>query len=408
MKVVVAIDSWKGSLGSLEAGASIAEGVHRVFPEAEVLVRPLADGGEGTVEALTLGMNGRMETVQVTGPLGTPVEASYGIIEELKEGCVEREDGAEQESCDRTMERTKIAIIEMAAAAGITLVDEKQRNPLDTTTFGVGEMICDAIHKGCRKFIVGIGGSATNDGGIGMLQALGFEFLNANGKQVPFGAKGLAEIVTIIDEHVIPELKECEFKVACDVTNPLCGTQGCSAVYGPQKGATPAMIEDMDQWLFHYARLTQETYPHANWNQAGTGAAGGLGFAFLSYTNAVLESGIQIILEETRLESYIKAADIIITGEGRLDEQTVMGKAPIGVAAIAKKYGKPVLAFSGCVTEDSGVCNQYGIDAFFPVLRTVTTLEEAMEKEQAKRNLSATVEQVFRLVKLFKNSDDYR
>ena len=400
MKVVVAIDSWKGSLGSLEAGASIAEGVHRVFPEAEVLVRPLADGGEGTVEALTLGMNGRMETVQVTGPLGTPVEASYGIIEESKEGCVEREDGAEQESCDRTMERTKTAIIEMAAAAGITLVDEKQRNPLDTTTFGVGEMIRDAIHKGCRKFIVGIGGSATNDGGIGMLQALGYEFLNANGKQVPFGAKGLAEIVTIIDERVIPELKECEFKVACDVTNPLCGTQGCSAVYGPQKGATPAMIEDMDQWLFHYARLTQETYPHANWNQAGTGAAGGLGFAFLSYTNAVLESGIQIVLEETRLESYIKAADIVITGEGRLDGQTVMGKAPIGVAAIAKKYGKPVLAFSGCVTEEAGVCNQYGIDAFFPVLRTVTTLEEAMEKEQAKRNLSATIEQVFRLVKL--------
>lgn len=403
VKVVVAIDSWKGSLGSLEAAASIAEGVQRVFPEAEVLVRPLADGGEGTVEALVLGMNGRMETVQVTGPLGISVEASYGIIEELKEGCVEREDDVGQESCDRTMERTKIAIIEMAAAAGITLVDEKYRNPLDTTTFGVGEMICDAIHKGCRKFIVGIGGSATNDGGIGMLQALGYEFLNANGKQVPFGAKGLAEIVKIIDDHVLPELKECEFKVACDVTNPLCGTQGCSAVYGPQKGATPAMIADMDQWLFHYARLTQETYPHANWNQAGTGAAGGLGFAFLSYTNAVLESGIQIILEETRLESYIKAADIVITGEGRLDGQTVMGKAPIGVAAIAKKYGKPVLAFSGCVTEDSGVCNQYGIDAFFPVLRTVTTLEEAMEKEQAKRNLSATVEQVFRLIKIVKS-----
>lgn len=403
VKVVVAIDSWKGSLGSLEAGASIAEGVHRVFPEAEVLVRPLADGGEGTVEALVLGMNGRMETVQVTGPLGTSVEASYGIIEELKEGCVEREDDVGQESCDRTMERTKIAIIEMAAAAGITLVDEKYRNPLDTTTFGVGEMICDAIHKGCRKFIVGIGGSATNDGGIGMLQALGYEFLNANGKQVPFGAKGLAEIVKIIDDHVLPELKECEFKVACDVTNPLCGTQGCSAVYGPQKGATPAMIADMDQWLFHYARLTQETYPHANWNQAGTGAAGGLGFAFLSYTNAVLESGIQIILEETRLESYIKAVDIVITGEGRLDGQTVMGKAPIGVAVIAKKYGKPVLAFSGCVTEEAGVCNQYGIDAFFPVLRTVTTLEEAMEKEQTKRNLSATVEQVFRLIKIVKS-----
>ena len=193
MKIVVAIDSWKGSLSSLEAGASIAEGVHRVLPEAEVVVRPLADGGEGTVEALVLGMNGRMETVQVTGPLGIPVEASYGIIEELKEGNVEREDGIKkvesieresgsgQESCDRTVERTKTAIIEMAAAAGIMLVDEKHRNPLDTTTFGVGEMIRDAIHKGCRKFIVGIGGSATNDGGVGMLQALGYEFLDANG-----------------------------------------------------------------------------------------------------------------------------------------------------------------------------------------------------------------------------------
>ena len=379
MKFLFASDSFKGTLSCEKTAELLTKAAKQVFPQCSCTGVPVADGGEGTADAVLSAMGGSKVMLEVHDPLMRSLQASYGRIDENR------------------------AIIEMAAAAGITLVDEKHRNPLDTTTFGVGEMICDAIHKGCRKFIVGIGGSATNDGGIGMLQALGYEFMDVNGKQVPFGAKGLAEIETIIDEHVIPELKECEFKVACDVTNPLCGTQGCSAVYGPQKGATPAMIEDMDQWLFHYARLTQETYPHANWNQAGTGAAGGLGFAFLSYTNAVLESGIQIILEETRLESYIKAADIVITGEGRLDGQTVMGKAPIGVTAIAKKYGKPVLAFSGCVTEEAGVCNQHGIDAFFPVLRTVTTLEEAMEAEQAKRNLSATVEQVFRLIKIVKS-----
>lgn len=376
MKVVVAIDSLKGSLSSLEAGAAIREGIHRADPDTEVVVRPLADGGEGTVEALALGMNGRIEKVKVTGPLGTPIEAAYGMIDE-----------------------SRTAIIEMSAAAGITLVDESQRNPLHTTTFGVGELIHDAIHKGCRNFIVGIGGSATNDGGIGMLQALGYEFLDASSQQVPFGAKGLQMIEKITDSHVLPELKDCYFKVACDVTNPLCGEQGCSAVFGPQKGATSTMITQMDQWLSSYARLTREKYPKANMKQAGTGAAGGLGFAFLSYTNAVLESGIKIILDETKLESYVKDADIIITGEGRLDGQTVMGKAPIGVAQIAKKYGKTVLAFSGCVTEDAVLCNQHGIDAFFPILRTVTTLNEALDSENARKNMAAAVEQVFRLIK---------
>lgn len=378
MKVVVAIDSLKGSLSSLEAGSAISEGIHRVFNEAEVVVRPLADGGEGTVEALALGMNGRIEKIKVTGPLGTMVEAAYGIIDE-----------------------SKTAIIEMAAAAGMMLVDEQDRNPMNTTTFGVGQLIDDAIKKGCRYFIVGIGGSATNDGGIGMLQALGYEFLDAAGKQVPFGAKGLSMIESISDEHVLPELKACHFKVACDVTNTLCGTQGCSAIFGPQKGATPSMIMEMDKWLAYYAKLTQEKYPKANMKQAGTGAAGGLGFAFLSYTNAVLESGIKIILDETKLEAYVKEADIVITGEGRLDAQTVMGKAPIGVAEIAKKHGKKVLAFSGCVAEDAVLCNQHGIDAFFPILRTVTTLKEAMEPENARENLTATVEQIFRLIKCF-------
>ena len=219
MNIVVAIDSLKGSLSSLEAGAAVSEGIHRAMKDANVVVRPLADGGEGTVEALALGMNGRIEKVMVTGPLGAKVEAAYGIVD-----------------------AAKTAIIEMSAAAGITLLDEKERNPLDTTTFGVGELICDAIAKGCRNFIVGIGGSATNDGGIGMLNALGYEFLDADGRQVPFGAKGLALLEKISDEHVIPVLKECHFKVACDVTNTLCGEQGCSAVFGPQKGATPDMI----------------------------------------------------------------------------------------------------------------------------------------------------------------------
>ncbi|MFU2421799.1 MAG: glycerate kinase [Bacteroides sp.] len=375
MKVVVAIDSFKGSLSSMEAGTAVAEGIYRADKEAEVTVRPLADGGEGTVEALTAGMNGRIESVKVTGPLGTGVEAAYGIIAE-----------------------TQTAIIEMAAAAGITLLAEKDRNPLCTTTYGVGELIRDAIKKGCRNFIVGIGGSATNDGGVGMLQALGYGFLDADGKQVPYGAKGLALIEKITDDRVLPELKECHFKVACDVANPLCGEQGCSAVFGPQKGATPFMVEKMDKWLIHYAALTKEKYPQSNRNKPGTGAAGGLGFAFLSYTNAVLESGVKIVLEETKLERYIKNADIVITGEGRLDGQTVMGKAPIGVAGMAKKYGKRVLAFSGCVTEDAVLCNQHGIDAFFPILRSVTTLEEAMSPEKARENLAATVEQVFRLI----------
>lgn len=375
MKVVIAIDSFKGSISSLNAGAAIQEGIQRVFPDAEVLVRPLADGGEGTVEALALGMNGRIRTVTVTGPLGTPVEAAYGILD-----------------------ASKTAIIEMSAAAGITLVDEPNRNPLYTTTYGVGELIRDAITNGCRNFIVGIGGSATNDGGIGMLQALEYEFLDKNGQPVPFGANGLSKIATIHDTHVLPELKDCHFKIACDVTNPLCGPQGCSAIFGPQKGATPDMIRQMDQWLASYASITREKYPNADPDHPGTGAAGGLGFAFLSYTNAILQSGIQIILEETRLESYIKDADIVITGEGRLDGQTIMGKAPIGVAAIAKKYNKTVLAFSGCTTKEATLCNQNGIDAFFPILHTITTLEEAMHPETTRQNLTTTTEQAFRLI----------
>lgn len=375
MKAVVAIDSLKGSLSSMEAGNAIAEGIYRADAEAKVEVRPLADGGEGTVDALVQGMNGSLRKVRVTGPLGDKVDAAYGIIEEAK-----------------------MAVIEMSAAAGITLVPDEKKNPLFTTTYGVGEMIRDAIEKGCRKFVVGIGGSATNDGGIGMLQALGYDFLNSKGNAVPYGAKGLEDLAEIRKEHVLPELAQCEFKVACDVTNPLCGPLGASAVYGPQKGATPEMVREMDQWLADYAKLAANCSERADAEHPGTGAAGGLGFAFLTFTNAVLESGIKIVLEETKLEQYIQDADIVITGEGRLDEQTAMGKAPVGVAKLAGKYKIPVLAFAGSVTKDARKCNEEGIHAFFPILRRITTLEDAMDAENARRNLMETVEQVFRLI----------
>lgn len=380
MKVVVAIDSLKGSLTSLEAGEAIQEGILRAISDAEVIVRPLADGGEGTVEALTRGMNGRYEKITVTDPLGRPTDAVYGILEDLH-----------------------TAIIEMSAAAGITLIDVKDRNPMNTTTYGVGEMIKDAIGKGCRHFFIGIGGSATNDGGIGMLQALGYGMLDTEGKQVSLGAKGLAELVSITDENVLPELKECTFQIACDVKNPLCGELGCSAIFGPQKGATPDIIAQMDSWLGKYALLTANCYKKADSNYPGTGAAGGMGFAFLSYMNAELRSGVQIVLEETKLEEYIRNADIVVTGEGCLDGQSVMGKAPIGVAALAKKHHKKVIAFAGCVTEDAKVCNQNGIDAFFPILRNVVTREEAMDTDNAHRNMTDTAEQVFRLIKEIMN-----
>lgn len=409
MKVVVAIDSFKGSLSSMEVGEAAKKGILKVVPEAEVIVRPLADGGEGTVEALVLGMGGKLETVNVIGPLGEKVNCMYGIIELKKDQNIQNvadDNLGKNESWSRELDKAefqhieKTAIIEMSGAAGITLVPEADRNPLHTTTYGVGEVIKDAISKGCRHFIVGIGGSATNDGGIGMLQALGYGILDKDGNQVSFGAKGLKEIETITDENIIPELKDCTFRIACDVTNPLCGEVGCSAVFGPQKGADSAMIIKMDQWLAHYAKLTFEKYQKADAKYPGTGAAGGLGFAFLSFTNAVLESGIKIILEETKLEDYIKDADIVVTGEGRLDGQTVFGKAPIGVAKIAKKYGKTVIAFSGSVTEEAYVCNEHGIDAFFPILRKIQTLQDAMDSKNAKENMMTTVEQVFRLINI--------
>ncbi|WP_423363504.1 glycerate kinase [Mycoplasma sp. P36-A1] len=376
MNIVIATDSFKGSLSSVEAGNAISTGIKRVYKNADVEIRPLADGGEGTVEALVQGMNGELHTVEVSGPLCDKVKAAYGIIPS-----------------------SKTAIIEMSAAAGITMVTKEQRNPLVTTTYGVGQLIVDAINKGCRHFIVGIGGSATNDGGVGMLQALGYNFLDINGKEVPFGGQGLELIHTIKKDNVIKELAQCQFRVACDVTNPLFGKLGSSHIFGPQKGATPEMVLKLDKDMEHYANVAKETFVEADPYYPGTGAAGGLGFAFKTFTNAELQSGIAIVLDETRLEEYIEKADIVITGEGMMDGQTAMGKAPIGVAKLAKKHNKPVIAFAGGVTADANENNNNGIDAFFPILRRIVTLEEAMQEDNAKNNMADTAEQVFRLWK---------
>lgn len=373
MKVVVAMDSFKGSLTSLAAGAAVREGILRADPAAEVLVRPLADGGEGTVEALVSGMGGRLRTVRVTGPLGEGVDCAYGVLGDT-------------------------AVIEMAGAAGLPLVSAEERDPLRTTTYGVGEVIADAIAQGCRRFLVGIGGSATNDGGAGMLQALGFGLLDAEGKDIPRGAQGLKKLARIETAGALPALAGCRFRVACDVTNPLCGEKGASAIFGPQKGARPADIPRMDAWLAAYAQIAAKAFPGADPEAPGTGAAGGLGFAFRTFLSGELEPGVQIVLEETRLAEALAGADVVVTGEGRLDGQTAMGKAPVGVARLAKARGCLVLALAGGVTRDAGACNGAGIDAFFPAVRGVTTLAEAMDPENARANLADAAEQAFRLL----------
>ena len=373
MKIVIAADSFKGSLSSADAGHAAASGILRVFPDAEITVYPVADGGEGTVDALVSGSGGAYRTVTVSDPLGRPVQAQYGILP------------------DQT------AVIEMAAASGLPLLSGPERNPMHTTTYGFGELIADAVYQGCRRFILGIGGSATNDCGIGCLQALGFGFCDKDGKQVPYGADGLAKVHHITADAVLPALRECQFHVACDVTNPLCGRNGCSKVFAPQKGADAEMIEKMEQSMQRFSALVKAYDPDSDADLSGSGAAGGLGFALRTFLHAELKPGIDIVIRQTGLAAAIRHADIVVTGEGRLDAQTVMGKVPAGIAQTAKKYGKPVIAFCGCVGEGAEICNQHGIDAYFPILRAVTTAEEAMEPDTAGKNLADTAEQVFRL-----------
>ena len=375
MRVVIAMDSFKGSLSSLEAGRAVKEGARRADGSIECIVCPVADGGEGTSAALTEGLHGETVRVKVTGPLGEQVTAEYGVSGDL-------------------------AILEMAQAAGLPLVPKDKRNPMKTTTYGVGEMLRDALTRGCKRVLLGIGGSATNDGGAGMLQALGFDLLDKDNKPVPFGAEGLRVLAKISDKNVLPALKDCKIRAACDVTNPLCGENGCSAVFGPQKGATPGMIRETDEYMRNFAALTKKLYPESDASKPGAGAAGGLGFALDAFLHAELTPGIEIVMEETHLEEKIRNADLVVTGEGRMDAQTAMGKTPVGVAKLAAKHHKPVIAFAGGVEKGAEACNKAGITAFFPAVRGVTTLDEAMRPETAAENLAESAEQVFRLLRL--------
>ncbi|AKT93105.1 glycerate kinase [Campylobacter gracilis] len=370
MKVLVAIDSFKGSLSSLEAGNAVKSGIEKLG--CEVLVKPIADGGEGSVEALADALKARFMDVIVANPLGEKTPARYALKGEL-------------------------GILEMASASGLPLIEKSRRNPLKTSTYGFGEMIAHAIAHGARKFIIGIGGSATNDAGMGMLRALGFKFKDANGAELAGAGEDLIKLATIDYTSVLPHLKECEFLIACDVDNPLFGENGAAYIYAPQKGADAAMVKQLDAGLINFASVVSKHLGRELWNSPGAGAAGGLGFGFVSFLNATLKPGIDIITEEIGLDRDMKGAELVITGEGRLDFQSSMGKTPCGVAKIAASYGVPVIALAGGISPCAGSCNERGIGAFFCILNEPMSLERAMEKETATQNLARVAEQAVRL-----------
>ena len=373
MKVLVAIDSFKGSLSSLEAGNAVKSGIEKLG--CEVLVKPIADGGEGSVEALADALKARFMDVIVANPLGEKTPARYALKGEL-------------------------GILEMASASGLPLIEKSRRNPLKTSTYGFGEMIAHAIAHGARKFIIGIGGSATNDAGMGMLRALGFKFKDANGAELAGAGEDLIKLATIDCTLVLPHLKECEFLIACDVDNPLFGENGAAYIYAPQKGADAAMVKQLDAGLINFASVVSKHLGRELWNSPGAGAAGGLGFGFVSFLNATLKPGIDIITEEIGLERDMQDTELVITGEGRLDFQSSMGKTPCGVAKIAASYGVPVIALAGGISPCAGGCNERGIGAFFCILNEPMSLEHAMEKEIATQNLARVAEQAVRLFML--------
>ena len=374
MKIVIAIDSFKGSLASISAGNISAVAIKNVIPAASIKVYPLADGGEGTVDALTSGLNGKVINLDVTGPLGAKVHSRYGKINQT-------------------------AIIEMADAAGLTLVPEAQRNPLNTTTYGLGELILRAAEDGCREFIIGIGGSATNDCGLGMLTALGFEFRENHGFKSGVFGRDLQNISELDSSKLNPIIKECKFKIACDVNNPLTGPNGCSAIYGPQKGATDDIVSQMDNWIANFAKLSAETLGIEELSIPGDGAAGGLGFAFRTFLNGELVKGVDLLLDLIDIADELRDADLLITGEGRLDGQSVMGKAPVGVAKLAKSINEKIVtvAVAGCATNEAVKVHEAGIDTYFPILQAPMSIEEAMKTEVAELNLARTVEEIIRL-----------
>ena len=384
MKIVIAMDSFKGSMTSMEAGLAAGEGVRKVFPEAEIIIRPLADGGEGTMEALLEGLGGEMISVRVSDPLGRKIPAKYVLL------------------TGRAGEKT--AVIEMAQAAGLTLLAVGERDPYKTTTYGVGEMINHALDRGSRDFLVGIGGSATNDGGMGMLQALGYRFFDEYGDEIPGenidtsvngGAKLLEHVKKICGKHARKELGECSFRIACDVTNPLCGERGATYVYGLQKGLAAANLSEVDKAMSAYADAVARYAGNDSRNVPGAGAAGGMGFAFMSFLGAKLMPGAELVMQTTDLEKELSEADLFLTGEGRIDAQTAMGKAPMAAAQLAKEKNPKcrVLAFAGQVSPEAENCRGSVFDEIHRITPEDMPIEQAMQNEIAKENMTKAVEE---------------
>jgi glycerate kinase len=373
MKIVIAPDSYKESLSATEVAQAIEKGFREIFPEAQFVSVPVADGGEGTVEAMIAATQGRAVTSTVTGPLGDTVEAQWGISG----------DGS-------------TAFIEMAAASGLALVSPELRNPLITTSYGTGELILQALESGVKKIIIGIGGSATNDGGAGMVQALGAKLGDANGADIGFGGGSLMSLNYIDISGLDARLQNCSIRVACDVTNPLTGEFGASCIFGPQKGASEAMIGELDRNLAHYAEVIKQSLRVDVKDVPGSGAAGGMGAALMAFLGAELLSGIEIVTQALNLEEHIHDCTLVVTGEGRLDSQSIHGKVPVGVASVAKKYHKPVIGIAGSLTRDVGIVHQYGIDSVFSVLNRIGSLEEAFRDAAdniylTSRNVAATI-----------------
>ncbi|AQS37097.1 glycerate kinase [Shewanella psychrophila] len=372
MKIVIAPDSFKESLSAMEVAKEIERGFKSVLPNAEYLKLPVADGGEGTVQSMVDATKGAIIELDVIGPLGNRVAAHYGIL------------GDEYQS-DR-----KTAIIEMAAASGLHHVSVEKRDPCITTSYGTGQLICDALNRGITRILIGLGGSATNDGGAGMAQALGIHLLDSSGKALGVGGSALSELHSIEMKDLHPLIQQCEFIVACDVDNPLCGDKGASAIFGPQKGATPEMISRLDAALSRYADIIAQTpirnsKIEDNRNTPGAGAAGGMGLGVMAFLNATLRAGIDIVMETVKLDEKIQGADLVITGEGKLDSQTLHGKTPMGVTRVANVQGIPVIAIAGCVSDDANVLLEHGISAIFSITPRALPLKEVLAN--AKHNL---------------------
>ncbi len=378
-KIVIACDSFKGSLTSAQVASAAAGGVRRVLPEAEVVEVAVADGGEGTMAMLVEALRGRYAEAQVSDPLGREITARYGIV------------------ADR--EGTATAVIEMAAASGLTLLADGERNPLLTSTRGTGQLICDAYGRGCRRFVVGIGGSATNDGGAGMLRALGVRLLDADGHDLPEGGAALQRLSRIDTSEACSEILRCPFTVICDVDNPLTGSQGASAVFGPQKGATASDVALLDSALSRYARCIADATGRHVASAPGAGAAGGMGAAFLAFFDARLRPGIDTTLDAIRFADIIRGADLIITGEGRLDSQTLRGKTPVGVLRHGREEGIPVVAIGGAAADPEALCSA-GFAAVLSIQPCPLTLAEAMEPATAAANVAATAAQLVRLINI--------